>query len=75
MKFDALEKRLRGSLLTPDSAEYEARRRIWNAIMDRRPAAVRFAAEAGLYPRFAEAGIMPPGWQWWTMGWSSICPI
>ena len=69
MRLDVLEKRLRGGLLTPDSAEYEARRRIWNAMIDRRPAAiaccsgpadvqaaVRFAAEAGLYPAIRGGG-------------------
>jgi hypothetical protein len=40
MKLDALEKQLRGSLLTPESPEYDARRRIWNAMIDRRPRAI-----------------------------------
>jgi len=33
IKLEALEKQLRGSLLTPDSPEYDARRRIWNAMI------------------------------------------
>jgi hypothetical protein len=40
MKLDALEKQLSGSLLTPESPEYDARRRIWNAMIDRRPLAI-----------------------------------
>ena len=69
MKLDALKKQLRGSLLTPESPEYDARRRIWNAMIDRRPraiaccsgpadvqAAVRFAAEEGVYPAIRGGG-------------------
>jgi FAD/FMN-containing dehydrogenase len=69
MKLDALEKQLRGSLLTPESPEYDARRRIWNAMIDRKPraiaccsgpadvrAAVRFAAEEGVYPAIRGGG-------------------
>jgi FAD/FMN-containing dehydrogenase len=69
MKFDALQKQLRGSLLTRGSAEYDASRRIWNAMIDRRPgaivccsgpadvqAAVRFAANEGIYPAIRGGG-------------------
>jgi len=69
MKLDALENQLRGSLLTPESPEYDAQRRIWNAMIDRRPraivccsgpadvqAAVRFAAEEGVYPAIRGGG-------------------
>ncbi len=58
---DDLAGRLRGSVLTPESAGYEEARKIWNAMIDRRPGlivrcagaadvmqAVRFARESGL---------------------------
>lgn len=58
---DDLAGRLRGSVLTPESAGYEEARKIWNAMIDRRPGlivrcagaadvmqAVRFARENGL---------------------------
>ncbi len=69
MELDALEKQLRGGLLTPESPEYDARRRIWNSMIDRRPraiaccsgpadvqAAIRFAAEEGVYPAIRGGG-------------------
>jgi FAD/FMN-containing dehydrogenase len=69
MKLDAIEKQLRGSLLTPESPEYDARRRIWNAMIDRKPraitccsgpavvqAAVRFAADEEVYPAIRGGG-------------------
>jgi FAD/FMN-containing dehydrogenase len=37
---DALRARLRGPVLLPDSAGYEESRTVWNAMIDRRPAAV-----------------------------------
>ena len=58
---DALRSTLRGQLLTPDSAEYDAARAVWNGMIDTRPAlivrcsgaadaigAVGFARENGL---------------------------
>ena len=58
---DDLAGRLRGTLLTPQSAGYEEARKIWNAMIDRKPGlivrcagaadvmqAVRFARENGL---------------------------
>lgn len=58
---DDLAGRLRGTLLTPQSAGYEETRKIWNAMIDRKPGlivrcagaadvmqAVRFARENGL---------------------------
>jgi FAD/FMN-containing dehydrogenase len=58
---DELAARLRGTVLTPESPEYEEARRIWNAMIDRRPGlilrcagaadamhAVRFARDHGL---------------------------
>jgi FAD/FMN-containing dehydrogenase len=69
MKLDALEKQLRGTVLLPGSEEYEASRRIWNAMIDRRPraivccsgpadvqAAVRFAAQEEIYPAIRGGG-------------------
>jgi FAD/FMN-containing dehydrogenase len=60
-EIDALRSRLRGDLVTPASPEYDEARRIWNAMIDRRPGlivrcanaddvvhAVRFAREHGL---------------------------
>ncbi len=37
---DALKMRLRGSLFVPDEAAYEESRTVWNAMIDRKPAAV-----------------------------------
>lgn len=37
---DALKARLKGPVLLPDSAGYEEARTVWNAMVDRRPAAV-----------------------------------
>lgn len=36
----ALEERLRGQLLRPDDDGYDAARRVWNAMIDRRPALI-----------------------------------
>lgn len=38
--FEALRTRLRGPLLFPDDAGYDESRTVWNAMIDRRPAAV-----------------------------------
>ena len=59
--FDALSARLAGELITPGHRDYDAGRRIWNGMIDKRPAAIarctdaddvalasRFAAERGL---------------------------
>jgi hypothetical protein len=40
VKIDDLKKQLRGSVLLQGSEEYEASRRIWNAMIDRRPHAI-----------------------------------
>jgi hypothetical protein len=40
MNLNFLEKHFRGEILTPESAGYEASRKIWNAMIDRRPAAI-----------------------------------
>jgi FAD/FMN-containing dehydrogenase len=69
MNVEALKSRFRGELLTEKSSGYEAARRIWNGMIDRRPAAiarcsqpgdvveaVRFAADQGIYPAVRAGG-------------------
>jgi FAD/FMN-containing dehydrogenase len=69
MDLDVLRPQLRGEILTPASPEYDIARRLWNALIDRRPAAivrctcsddvvaaVRFAAREGLYPAIRAGG-------------------
>jgi hypothetical protein len=69
MDITALKAQFRGEILTPGSAEYEISRRIWNAMIDRRPAAiarctgpadvraaVRFAVDQGIYPAVRGGG-------------------
>jgi hypothetical protein len=69
MNVDDLKRDFRGEILTPTSPGYEAARRIWNAMIDKRPAAiarctspadvsaaVRFAAREGLYPAVRGGG-------------------
>jgi FAD/FMN-containing dehydrogenase len=65
----ALAAQFRGEIITPGSTEYEASRTIWNAMIDRRPAAiarcsgpadvraaVRFAVDHGIYPAIRGGG-------------------
>jgi hypothetical protein len=55
---DAFRAELRGKLLTPAEADYEAARRIWNAMIDKRPALIarcEGAADVGKAVRFAAA--------------------
>ena len=69
MNLQDLHKQLRGTVVTPESPEYESRRRIWNSMIDRTPraivccsgpadvlAAVRFAAQEGVYPAIRGGG-------------------
>src|SRR6266446_5898962 len=69
MNLDALRLQLRGDILTPASPEYDIARRLWNGMIDRRPAAivrctssedvaaaVRFAAREELYPAIRAGG-------------------
>ena len=69
MNLTSLFERFRGDILTRESPAYDASRKIWNAMIDRRPAAiarctgaadvvtaVRFAAEQDLYPAIRGGG-------------------
>ncbi len=69
MNVDTLKREFRGEILTPSSPGYDATRHIWNAMVDRRPAAiarcagpedvvaaVRFAAREGIYPAIRGGG-------------------
>ena len=40
VNIETLKPTFRGPMLTPGSAEYEASRVIWNAMIDRKPAAI-----------------------------------
>lgn len=74
MDLTKLASQFRGEILVPGSAEYDASRKIWNAMIDRRPAAiaccnvpedvqaaVRFAADHDLYPAIRGGGHNPAG--------------
>jgi hypothetical protein len=55
---DTFRRDLRGKLLTPADVDYEAARRIWNAMIDKRPALIarcEGAADVGKAVRFAVA--------------------
>ena len=69
MNFNALQTKFRGEILIPGSDEYDASRKIWNAMIDRRPAAiarcsgpadvqaaVQFAADQRIYPAIRGGG-------------------
>ena len=69
MDIRALEAQFRGDILTPGAPEYEVSRRIWNAMIDRRPAAiarcsgpadvraaVRFSVDQDVYPAIRGGG-------------------
>jgi FAD/FMN-containing dehydrogenase len=74
MDLTTLRARFRGNLLTPTSKSYDDARKIWNAMIDRRPAviaqctgpddvqaAVRFALEQNIYPAVRGGGHNPAG--------------
>jgi FAD/FMN-containing dehydrogenase len=74
MNLKALEAQFRGEILAPGSEEYEASRKIWNAMIDRRPAAIarctgpadvaaaiRFVADQDIYPAIRGGGHNPAG--------------
>ena len=69
MDIKALEPLVRGEILVPGKPEYESSRRIWNGMIDRRPAAivrctgpadvraaVRFCADQDIYPAIRGGG-------------------
>jgi FAD/FMN-containing dehydrogenase len=69
MDLTTLQAQFRGQILTPQSAGYDEARKIWNGMIDRRPAAiaqctgpedvaaaVRFAAANGIYPAVRGGG-------------------
>ena len=69
MDLTSLQGQFRGNLLTPESPEYDASRKIWNAMIDRRPAAiarctgpadvvaaVRFAVDQNISPAIRGGG-------------------
>ena len=69
MDIDALRPHFRGEILTPTSPGYDAARRLWNGMIDRRPAAiarctgpedvaaaVRFAGREDLHPAVRAGG-------------------
>jgi len=69
MNLAALSSQFRGEIFTPASPGYDSVRAVWNGMVDRRPAAiacctgvadvaaaVRFAAEQGLYPAIRAGG-------------------
>src|SRR5262245_16376674 len=43
---ETLKKGFRGELIRPDHAAYEAARRVWNGMIDRRPALIARCADA-----------------------------
>ncbi len=59
---DALRARLAGELITPEHDEYDSARRVWNGMIDRRPAAIARCVDAedvALSVRFAAAYGLP----------------
>jgi FAD/FMN-containing dehydrogenase len=69
MNIEALKREFRGEILTPESHGYEKARHIWNAMIDKRPAAIarcsdaddvsaaiRFASREGIFPAVRGGG-------------------
>jgi hypothetical protein len=50
-QFSKLSEKIRGSLITPASGEYEVARKVYNGMIDRRPAAIVRCADAIRGPR------------------------
>ncbi len=60
--FDLLDARLEGELIKPDHPEYESARRVWNGMIDKRPAAIARcagAADVALAIGFAAEHALP----------------
>jgi FAD/FMN-containing dehydrogenase len=47
MKIDDLRSKIRGAVILPDDKSYDDARRVWNAMVDRRPLMIVRCAEAG----------------------------
>ncbi len=47
LTLDQLRERVRGEIITPDDEQYDEARKVYNAMIDRRPALVVRAADAG----------------------------
>jgi FAD/FMN-containing dehydrogenase len=54
---DQLSKRVRGGVVAPDHPEYEAERRVYNGMIDRRPAAIARCAEVSDVIAAVQAGV------------------
>ncbi|MEP6593662.1 MAG: FAD-binding oxidoreductase, partial [Acidobacteriota bacterium] len=57
-----LRQHVKGTVIAPGEAEYETSRRVWNAMIDRRPAAIvrcRDAADVIAAVAFARANLLP----------------
>jgi len=44
MRWDSLAMNLQGTLMLPGAPHYERSRRVWNGMIDRRPAAIAVCA-------------------------------
>jgi FAD/FMN-containing dehydrogenase len=55
LSIDELQSRVKGDVLDPSKPDYEAARKIWNGMIDRRPAAI---------VRCRDAGDIPPALAW-----------
>src|SRR5215831_94681 len=75
MKIDVLKSRIGGEVLTPTSHDYDSARRLWNGMINRRPAAIvrcansddvaaaaRFAVQEDLHPAIRAGGHHVAGW-------------
>ena len=64
-QFSRLSEKIRGSLITPASSEYEGARKVYNAMIDRRPAVIVRCADVAdvravsRSPSAAEATVRP----------------
>src|SRR5215218_4228623 len=87
LALDEFGSTLRGELVRPGDDRYDARRRVWNASIDRYPAliarcagvadiidAVRFARTHHLLVAVRGGGHSYPGYGCATAAWSSTCP-
>jgi hypothetical protein len=67
-----LRRRLQGQVLLPDEHGYHRARRVWNAMVDRRPAVI--ARCAGPADVAAAIGFATPmGWSWGCAAAATAC--